>query len=218
MVIRLERPEDHQAVEEMTREAFWNLHVPGCDEHHLVHRMRAHEDFLPNLALVASDGDEIVGSILHTRSHLVASDDTRLDTLTFGPLCVRKTAQRRGIGEALVARAAELGTRSGFPAMVIEGHPKNYCRWGFRGSDAFHVADHQGRYPFGLLVRELVTGILGGRSWRFHHSPVYDETIDPSAFETYDSRFPPLGKRFEPSQEEFRIACGSIFVGDGSQT
>jgi hypothetical protein len=30
-------------------EAFWNLHAPGCDEHYLVHIMRKHEDFIPEL-------------------------------------------------------------------------------------------------------------------------------------------------------------------------
>jgi putative acetyltransferase len=33
ITIRLEGPKDHRIVEELTREAFWNLHMPGCDEH-----------------------------------------------------------------------------------------------------------------------------------------------------------------------------------------
>ena len=44
-VIRLEAPGDYRAVENLTREAFWNQSVPGCDEHYLVHTMRRHPDF-----------------------------------------------------------------------------------------------------------------------------------------------------------------------------
>lgn len=31
--IRNELASDYREVEELTREAFWNLHNPGCDEH-----------------------------------------------------------------------------------------------------------------------------------------------------------------------------------------
>lgn len=41
-LIRKECAGDHRQVEELTREAFWNLYVPGCDEHCLVHEMRRH--------------------------------------------------------------------------------------------------------------------------------------------------------------------------------
>ena len=60
--IRREAEEDFRAVEELTREAFWNLNSPGCEEHYLVHQLRAHEDFLPELDFVAAHGAEIAAS------------------------------------------------------------------------------------------------------------------------------------------------------------
>lgn len=205
--IRTERPEDYRAVEEMVREAFWNLYVPGCDEHYLTHVMRSHPDFVPELALVAQDGDEIVGCILHTRSRLVSRDGTVLETLTFGPLCVRKDRQREGIGSALVAEASRIATGMGCPALVIYGFPKNYCRMGFRGADAYDISDGDGNRPYGMLVKELVPDSLAGRGWTFRPSPVYD--LDPSGLEPFDASFPPREKRWEPGQEEFRIACAA---------
>lgn len=53
LLIRNEKTSDYAAVENITREAFWNQSVPGCDEHYLVHVMREHEDFVPELDLVA---------------------------------------------------------------------------------------------------------------------------------------------------------------------
>ena len=50
--IRNEEAADYQKVEEITRKSFWNLYIPGCNEHYLVHVVRSHEDFLPELDLV----------------------------------------------------------------------------------------------------------------------------------------------------------------------
>ncbi|EAV9987127.1 N-acetyltransferase, partial [Listeria monocytogenes] len=50
--IRNEQPNDYRKVEEITREAFWNLYCPGCNEHFIVHNLRKHEDFIEELAFV----------------------------------------------------------------------------------------------------------------------------------------------------------------------
>ena len=56
--IRLETQADYRAVEELTREAFWNVYKPGADEHYFVHMMRSHPDFIPDLAFVLElDGE-----------------------------------------------------------------------------------------------------------------------------------------------------------------
>ena len=49
LTIRLETEKDYKAVEELTREAFWNVYKPGADEHYFVHMMRNHPDFIPEL-------------------------------------------------------------------------------------------------------------------------------------------------------------------------
>ena len=38
--IRNEEKADYEIVEKITREAFYNLYIPGCVEHYLVHIMR----------------------------------------------------------------------------------------------------------------------------------------------------------------------------------
>lgn len=48
ITIRPETVNDHRIVEELTRNAFWDLYVPGCNEHYLVHLMRTHVDFIRN--------------------------------------------------------------------------------------------------------------------------------------------------------------------------
>lgn len=47
MLIRNEKPEDYRTVEEMIKKAFWNLSVPGCNEHYFAHQVRKSEDYIP---------------------------------------------------------------------------------------------------------------------------------------------------------------------------
>ena len=52
IMIRNEKKEDWEIVEKITRQAFYNLYVPGCVEHYLVNIMRGHEYFIPELDFV----------------------------------------------------------------------------------------------------------------------------------------------------------------------
>lgn len=44
-----EKNEEQHAVEHLVREAFWNVYRPGCLEHYILHEMRKHPDFIPEL-------------------------------------------------------------------------------------------------------------------------------------------------------------------------
>ena len=46
-LIRLERKEEHREVENLVREAFWNVYRPGCLEHYVLHRLRDDPAFVP---------------------------------------------------------------------------------------------------------------------------------------------------------------------------
>ena len=47
ITIRLETRDDYKAVENLTREAFWNVYRPGCMEHNLLHCYRDDPAFVP---------------------------------------------------------------------------------------------------------------------------------------------------------------------------
>jgi hypothetical protein len=83
LLIRNESDKDYRRVEEITREAFWDLYVPGCDEHYLVHILRNHPDFIPELDFVAIVDDQIVGNIMYAKSQLINEEGTKLDSITF---------------------------------------------------------------------------------------------------------------------------------------
>lgn len=126
LTIRNETPADYRVVEELTRRAFWNQHVPGCNEHYLAHILRGSGDFLPELDFVAELDGAIVGNIMYTRSKLNVEDGEEKNILTFGPLSVNPEYQRRGIGKALLVRELKPGALTG----------KN---WIFEESSAFEI-------------------------------------------------------------------------------
>ena len=86
LTIRLETEKDYRAVEELTREAFWNVYKPGADEHYFVHTMRSHPDFIPELAFVLELDGRIVGNIMYTKAGLEDEFGERKEILSFGPL------------------------------------------------------------------------------------------------------------------------------------
>lgn len=55
MLLRVEEIRDRRAVEELVRDAFWNVYELGAHEHWLLHELRKTEDFVPSLSVVAID-------------------------------------------------------------------------------------------------------------------------------------------------------------------
>ena len=68
--IRRERPADYAAVEQLTREAFWNVYRPGCMEHYVVHVLRDDPAFVPELDLVLEREGQLIGHVLYMRAQL----------------------------------------------------------------------------------------------------------------------------------------------------
>lgn len=56
ITFRNETPADYRAVENLTREAFWNVYKPGCDEHFILHNFRTRSEFVPELDIIYGRG------------------------------------------------------------------------------------------------------------------------------------------------------------------
>ena len=213
LVIRPETEKDFRAVEEMTREAFWNVYKPGADEHYLVHSMRNHPDFIPALAFVAELDGRIVGSVMYTKAWLEEENGVRKEIVSMGPLCVHPDFQRQRLGKALIEHSFDAARRMGYEANVSFGNPGNYMTRGFVSCKKKNVcAFAWENYPTALLVAELVPGALDGRPWMFIPSTAADCCEDSAAVEAFDALFPPKEKAWMPSQEEFYIYSRSSVV------
>ncbi len=207
--IRQETESDYREVEQITREAFWNLHSPGCVEHFIVHKMRAHADFIKQLDLVATLNDKIVGNIMYTRARLVSPENKEIQVVSFGPISVLPEYQRKGIGSELIRKTVEILRQSETIAVVIWGNPANYVKHGFKNCKEYNIGIAGNKHPTCLLVLELKKGILGKEFCEMKDSDAY--SLDENDVEEFDKTFETKEKKVQPIQEEFNILSHSFY-------
>ena len=190
MTIRREGPADHLAVEELTRDAFWGLFAPRCDEHLVVHLLRGSPALVPELDVVAEADGELVGHVVYSRARVVEpTTGAEHQVLTFGPLSVRPDRQGDGIGGALMRHTLAAAVGLGHRAVVVYGHPDYYPRFGFRPATAFGITAPGGASFDALMALPLVPGGLDGVAGEFHEDPVF--VVDPERVAEFDRGFPP---------------------------
>lgn len=208
LLIRNEFAKDFETVENIMRDAFWNLNVPGCDEHYLAHIIREHEDFIPELDFVVELDGQVIGNVMYTRSRLVDEKGEVKQILTFGPISILPVHQRKGYAKVLLEHSFQRALELGYEVIVIFGNPDNYVSRGFKSCKKYNICLENGTFPAAMLVKELKQWVLDGRRWYFHESPVYN--IDSDKAQEFDKLFEPKEKKYKPSQEEFYIHSHSV--------
>lgn len=207
-LIRNETPDDYAAVEHITREAFWNLHIPGCDEHYLVHLMRTHADFIPELDFVIELDGRVIGNVMYTKTRLVDESGMEKQILTFGPLSIHPDYQRKGYGKILLEHSFTQAIALGYDTIVIFGDPNNYVSRGFKSCKKYNVCLENDVYPCAMLVKELIPGALNNKKWYYYDSPIFQ--INSADASQFDLTFEPKEKKVLPCQEAFYIMSHSV--------
>jgi len=131
VVIRPERDADHAAIAEVVRAAF--LRHPD-EVAVFVERLRASEEFIPELALVAEDSSGVIAHVMLSWVGVEGGSRTRILNLT--PMSVRPDRQRIGVGSRLIRDALGRAEAAGEPAVMVQGHPEYYPRFGFERATA----------------------------------------------------------------------------------
>ena len=122
VVIRLERPEDYREVENLVREAFWNVYRPGCSEHYVIHVLRDDPAFIRELDFVMVQNGRLIGQNMFMRTSIDADDGRVIPVLTMGPIGIMPELKRKGYGKTLLEYSLEKATELGFGAVLFEGN------------------------------------------------------------------------------------------------
>ena len=195
--LRLERPDDYYAVENLTREAFWSSFWESdkqiCDEHLLVHKLRTCAAFVPELNFVAELNGKLAGHIIYSKSKIVDDSGAEHETLTFGPLSVLPEFQSAGIGKALLRHSLSEARRLGYRAVLIFGHADYYPRVGFRRAAEFGITTSDGKNFDPFMAYPLYDGALDGVRGRYYLDPVYETLTQEDVLE-FDKKFPPKAR------------------------
>ena len=206
-LIRNERANDYREVENLTREAFWNVYRPGCTEHYVLHEYRNNPDFIPELDFVMEKDGIIIGHVMFSKAELVLDDGSRKQSWTFGPISIHPDYKRKGYGLKLLNYALKRARDLGVGFLCMEGNIDFYKHAGFDLASKLNIHYHgepkDADVPY-FLAQEIIPGWLksNGITEATYSPPkgyfVADE--NPKAFEAYEATFPKKEKLRLPGQ------------------
>ena len=204
MNIRLEQPEDYREVENLTREAFWNVYRPGCTEHYVLNQYRGNPDFIPELDFVMEEDDKIIGHVMFSKAEIILDDGPHFPSWTFGPISIHPDYKRKGYGLKLLNYAIGKAREMGIGILCMEGNIDFYKHAGFDLASKLNIHYHDmprdEEVPF-FLAQELKSGYFNGLAGTYCPPKGYfvaDEHQD--ALEAFDKIFPKKVKEYNENQ------------------
>jgi predicted N-acetyltransferase YhbS len=148
--ILAEAPEDAPARETLLEAAFGAQRFEKTSE-----RLRAGRLPADGLALVAKDGDALVGTV-----RLWSVRAGGVDALMLGPLAVARSRRGVGVGARLMREASARAAERGHQAILLVGDAPYYARFGFAASPTERLALPGPVDRARFLGLELVSGAL----------------------------------------------------------
>ena len=100
--VRVESKEDYRVVEELTREDFFNVYLPGCKEHYVLYKFRDSNNFIKELSLVLELDGNIIGHVMFAKAKVKLEDGSYREVHTFGPFSIHPKYQKQGYGKYLL--------------------------------------------------------------------------------------------------------------------
>lgn len=200
-IIRLEKSEEYREVENLIREAFWNVYRPGCSEHYVIHKLREDPAFVKELDFVMEQDGRLIGQNIFVRTFIEADDGRFIPVLTMGPIGILPELKRKGYGKAILDYSLEMAAKMGFGAVLFEGNIDFYGKSGFDYASKYGIRYHdlpEDADSSFFLCKELIHGYLDGITGVYQTPKGYyvkDEDV-----EKFDKDFPPKEKLKLPGQ------------------
>lgn len=198
--IRHEKKEEYRAVENLVREAFWNVYRPGCSEHYVLNQLRKDPVFIPELDFVMEKDGKLIGQIIFMRAVIKSDSGREIPIMTMGPMGIALEFKRKGYGKILLdyslEKAAEMGA-----AVCLEENIDFYGKSGFVPASNFGIRYHgipEGEDASFFLCKELVPGYLKGITGEYATPQGY--FVDNTDVEEFDRQFAYKEKQKLPVQ------------------
>lgn len=169
VVVRPECEADRASIAQVVRAAF----VRHPDEvAELVERIRASVHYVPELALVAEDASGVIAHVL--LSWVGVEGGSRDRILNLSPMSVRPDRQRAGVGSQLIRDALGRAEAAGEPAVVVEGIPAYYPRFGFERASALGFVPASPAIPHEAFMLKRLPGYRPDLAGRIVYPPAFD--------------------------------------------
>ncbi|NLM05980.1 MAG: N-acetyltransferase [Tissierellia bacterium] len=193
--IRKEKISEYREVENIVREAFWNIYRPGCFEHLILHNFRNRENYVGELSNVISLDKKVIGQILFSKAFLTNMNDQRkLAVGTFGPVSILPEYQRKGYGAQLINHTLGKAKEYGYKYIVIFGNQDYYQKFEFVSAIKYGVLiegqDKNEDYDF-VLIKDLTNSnevSIQTGYWLYKDPDGYE--VDEQELEEFEKQFP----------------------------
>ncbi|MBA2853708.1 putative N-acetyltransferase YhbS [Methanococcus maripaludis] len=198
ITIRLEDKSDFKTVENITREAFWDVYQPGCEEHLVLHKLRKTDVFIKELDFVALEDETIVGHIVYSIADVINKNDEKFKILCMGPISVLPNYQGKGIGTLLMNHSIKVARKLKYLGIIIFGNPNYYHRFGFKNAKNYDIKTSEGENFEEFMALELNEGSLDNISGKFYVNPVF--IVTEEELKIFEKEFPYKEKHVKDSQ------------------
>lgn len=190
--------ENYFITENLTREAFWNLYKPGCDEHLVLHNLRRSFSYIAELDFITVYKERIIGHIISTTAKVVDNQNKEHEILCVGPLSVFPEYQKKGIGSKLIIHSIEKAKKMNYNGMILFGNPDYYHRFGFKNAKEYEITtkDNKNFEPF--MVLELKKNGLKNVSGKFFEDEAF--ITKENELNEFEIKFP-VKKKSKPKIE-----------------
>lgn len=204
--IRLEEEKDYLKVENLVRDAFWNVYRPGAYEHYIVHNLRDDSSFIKDLAYIIEENDEIIGHINYSNGRLNLYKENRYGVdikvsegsgkaTVLGPIAIDSKYQSNGYGSKLIRHTLKLAEDMNIPFIFVIGDEEYYSRFGFESASKYNIyleeTDTEDENPFFMIKilngNENTLKNLDYDKGIFYNPEVFD--VDEKMVEEFDENF-----------------------------
>ena len=172
IIISGETKKDYVQVDNLVQEAFADEEYSDHQEYLLIDRLRKSAAYIPELALLAKDGEDILGYCLFTIAH-ICREDSSFQTLALAPLAVRPEYQNQGVGRALVYHGLTLAAQMGYGSVIVMGHADYYPKFGFKPAHSFAINVSFDCPAECLMAIELSADSLDGIRGTLEYAPEF---------------------------------------------
>jgi predicted N-acetyltransferase YhbS len=178
---------DFKITEIITRETFWNLYKPGCNEHLVLNKLRNSKSYIIELDLVAVFENEVIGHIISTKAK-VADALNEYEILCVGPLAVLPGFQKHGIGSKLINESIKIARDLGYRGMILFGSPEYYHRFGFVNAEKYSITTNDGQNFEPFMALEIQEQGLNNVNGKFFEDQSF--IIDEAELIEFEIQFP----------------------------
>lgn len=214
--IRLEEEKDYLKVENLVRDAFWNVYRPGAFEHYIVHNLRNDSSFIKELAYVIERDNEIIGHINYSKGNMnlykenrygvdIKVDDRKGKAIILGPIAIVPEYQNQCYGSKLIKHTLKLAKNNNIPFILVVGDENYYRRFGFESASKYNLflegTDTSEENPF-FMIKIFENGFKDEDYDKgiFHNPEVFN--VSEEEVDEFDKNFEYKEKRVQEGQLE----------------